>query len=252
MKSKKAVQLELVTRKKNLNRLVIGLGCGFLVMIGLVFLSYGIFANPFPIKEVEIAGNYEHISDEDLANVMADDVYEGFFGLDISELKTKLGDHPWIYDAKLRRVWPDKLKITIIEHKPLAIWNDAAILTKSGALITPNSVSLKSSLPTFTGPDGRHEQIYAQWQEITQVLSQFKLDVSQIALEDRGSWELSLANGIKILLGTQEIELRLERFVRAYDQLLSKQHDKIDYVDLRYTSGIAVGWKKSSNAHESS
>jgi cell division protein FtsQ len=51
-----------------------------------------------------------------------------------------------------------------------------------------------------------------------------------------------LENNLKIVLGTRAVLPRLRSFVRAYDKLISQRPNEIAYIDLRYTSGMAVGW----------
>jgi cell division septal protein FtsQ len=46
-----------------------------------------------------------------------------------------------------------------------------------------------------------------------------------------------------VILGTHEKKQRLYRFVKAYNQSLKKDQASIAYVDMRYTTGMAVGWK---------
>lgn len=222
--------------------LIIGLSvaCFFLVMM---FISW---SKPFPIRKVEITGNHQHISKLMLYDVMMPELSEGFFGLSVSKLREDLCYLPWVKDAIVGRVWPDRLRVKIIEHEPLAVWNDRAIITMNGALIMPDNVSLLSTLPRFYGLEGKQEQVVSLWKAVNEMLTKIDLDVASIELAPRGAWQLTLSNGIKVRVGTQEISKRLQRFVRVYDTLLYKQHKNVAYVDLRYTSGLAVGWKESS------
>jgi cell division protein FtsQ len=48
-----------------------------------------------------------------------------------------------------------------------------------------------------------------------------------------------------IVLGTNDILTRLRRFVHAYEKQLHMRQKDLAYVDLRYTSGMAIGWKPS-------
>ena len=49
-------------------------------------------------------------------------------------------------------------------------------------------------------------------------------------------------NGIKLNLGRTEFINRLQRFVDLLPLIL-QQEKQVDYVDLRYDTGLAVGWK---------
>lgn len=228
---------------KQIKYLFVGLITGLLVACIFLVSIFFSWSKPFPIRKVEIAGNHQHISKLMLYDVMSSELSEGFFGLSVNALKEDLCYLPWVKDAIVRRVWPDKLNITIIEHQPLAVWNDRAVFTMDGALIIPDNVSLLKALPKFYGPEGKQEQIQNLWQTIGSELKKIDLEIVRLELAARGALHLNLSNGIEINLGTQEIDTRLKRFVRVYDKLLYKQDDKVAYIDLRYTSGLAVGWK---------
>ncbi len=62
----------------------------------------------------------------------------------------------------------------------------------------------------------------------------------------RRSWQLTLNNDIKLNLGRGDTMKRPARFIELYPVLQQQaQTDgkEISYVDLRYDSGAAVGWK---------
>ncbi|KGI83396.1 cell division protein FtsQ, partial [Exiguobacterium mexicanum] len=45
-----------------------------------------------------------------------------------------------------------------------------------------------------------------------------------------------------IELGKKDVSERLNRFLELYPLLQQTTDKRVDYVDLRYTSGAAVGW----------
>jgi cell division protein FtsQ len=69
------------------------------------------------------------------------------------------------------------------------------------------------------------------------------LKIDELLLSERFAWDLKLDNGIKLRLGRSEFIDRLQRFVDLYPILQTKP---VDYVDLRYDTGLAVGWKEPS------
>ena len=36
---------------------------------------------------------------------------------------------------------------------------------------------------------------------------------------------------------------RLDRFFDALDRVIAAEAERVDYVDMRYTNGFAIGWK---------
>jgi cell division protein FtsQ len=68
-------------------------------------------------------------------------------------------------------------------------------------------------------------------------------------LSERFAWNLRLANGIKLNLGRSEFIDRLQRFVDIFP-LISAQNKSVDYVDLRYDTGLAVGWANANSTEK--
>ena len=61
----------------------------------------------------------------------------------------------------------------------------------------------------------------------------------------RHAWILVLNNGIRLELGKEALVERVKRFLLLYPKLKHKQQ-QIVYFDLRYDTGVAVGWKEQA------
>jgi len=70
------------------------------------------------------------------------------------------------------------------------------------------------------------------------------LQIEQLILSERFAWTLQLKNGITLYLGREDYIKRLQRFIDVYG-LLKEEKKAINYVDLRYDTGLAVGWAQS-------
>jgi cell division protein FtsQ len=46
-----------------------------------------------------------------------------------------------------------------------------------------------------------------------------------------------------VRLGRRDVDQRLERFFAVAAPVLRDDFERIEYVDLRYTNGFAVGWR---------
>ena len=69
---------------------------------------------------------------------------------------------------------------------------------------------------------------------------------TNVRLDDRGAWEIELADGLQVRLGRQDVKDRLERFIRLASPTVAKRVAEINYVDMRYTNGFSVGWNTRS------
>lgn len=221
------------------------LGC--LTVVGVIaFGSWFFQANRFPISAVKVVGERQYVSSTTLHNVIFPHIQSGFFSVNVSNLQQQLLLLPWVKKVDVRKVWPGQLVVRISEHKPAAIWNQLFILSFAGEIISPPRKDIDMlALPKFIGPQSKQTEVWQQYLSMEAEISSLHLHILSLELAERGAWQLTLSNGIKVILGTQDISERFKRFVVAYKKEFSRNPDKISYVDLRYTSGMAVGWKSS-------
>jgi cell division protein FtsQ len=73
------------------------------------------------------------------------------------------------------------------------------------------------------------------------------LQVVSLDLEARGAWTLELDNRIKVVVGRENINERLQRFLELYQLRLAERSDEIEKVDIRYTHGVAVKWREQTD-----
>jgi cell division protein FtsQ len=71
--------------------------------------------------------------------------------------------------------------------------------------------------------------------------------ITLLSLSERFAWQAQLNNQVLLKLGRQEYINRLQRYIDVYP-LLQQQEKSVSYVDLRYDTGLAVGWGSTPNA----
>jgi len=99
-------------------------------------------------------------------------------------------------------------------------------------------------------PQGQQHIVLQKWRQYSQALVPFNLSITSLTLNSRGSWQMVLNNGISITLGRTDPDTRFARFITAYPTVLAQQTLNIRSIDLRYSDGFAVAWKKSINVHQ--
>lgn len=220
----------------------------FLVMLILLLSSRLIYlvlsdAKRFPINTVKIAASYDHISRHRLEQVLSPHLLQGFFGFSVSALEHDLEALAWCEAAFVERIWPDVVKIRVVERIPVAIWNDA-LMTESGFVFRPEASGFsQEGLPHLSGPDAQKNEVLQNFQKLSKLLSLYGLSASGLRLSYNQAWELSLKNGILLRLGKNELETRVKRFCRAYPAVFADKPEQLTSVDLRYARGMAVQWK---------
>ena len=82
-----------------------------------------------------------------------------------------------------------------------------------------------------------------QYQMLSQILRPLGFSITRLELRERGSWFVSTAQGIELLLGRDHLVEKVQRFVAIYNKALKDKADNIASVDLRYPNGLAVAWR---------
>ncbi|HAX26425.1 MAG TPA: cell division protein FtsQ, partial [Alteromonas macleodii] len=156
---------------------------------------------------------------------------------------------PWVYRASVRKKWPNTLKIYLVEQQPVAQWNEDLLLNPYGD--TFNDEGVKLDLPRLYGPGGSEKTALEGYNAMHALIATTDMTLDELSLSERFAWQVQLKNGIKLNLGRQEFIDRLQRFIDVYP-LLAQQEKAVKYVDLRYDTGVAVGWKDDSATDEES
>ena len=202
-------------------------------------------ANRFPISTVKIGASYQHITRKQLETVLSRYLQVSFFALPVNKLRNDLDALEWSDNVQIERVWPDTLKITLVEKSPVAVWNDS-LMTNDGEVFHADAEQMDETLPHLSGPPMQQTDVLQIYQKLSKLLSIYGLHAASLQLRDNQAWELSLTNGIRLYLGKQDLEERLQRFCRAFPAIFADKPEQLLSVDLRYAHGLAVHWKQQT------
>ncbi len=215
----------------------------------LVYFSYYVRDDHIPtsawpqIKEVKIDGNLNAEDRQELKNIVRARITRGFFHVPMNELEQRLAGLPWVYRAKVRRVWPDTLTIKIYAEVPMARWGNSGLMNTDGELFFPSSIESYNSLPMLFGEQIRAKNLARVFEDSMQQLEPLGLQLQGLFEDQRQSKHLILSNGLILTVGDGGVEKKIARFITAYEQYLSSHLLAVKKVDLRYTNGLAVEWK---------
>jgi len=218
--------------------------CALLLTARLVYLFLA-DAQRFPINTVKISASYQHITRKQLEGVLSHYLDASFFTLPVKRLHADLVTLDWAQQIDIERIWPDTLKITLVEKLPIARWNDA-LMTANGDLFNIGHEQTDSSLPRLSGPAHQQTDVLQIYQKLSKLLSIYGLHAASLQLRDNQAWELSLVNGVQLRLGKRDLEQRLQRFCKAYPAIFADKQEQLSSVDLRYARGMAVQWKQQT------
>ncbi|MBR9872382.1 MAG: FtsQ-type POTRA domain-containing protein [Gammaproteobacteria bacterium] len=225
--------------------LQVGLGATVVLLAALV--PWGtdrlLTAMDQQILAVDVQGQFVGDSRVGIERAAGAWIGKSYFSTDLADIKAVLEQRPWVESAAVKRVWPGRLVIDIREKKPLAYWSDGRLVSRSGELFSPPNPEVAGRLPKLSGPDERVREVISMARKMSEQLYGYGLGFAGLALEARGAWTLTLANGIEVVLGRDKVEQRFERFITVYENRLASRVDEVSRVDARYTNGIAVQWK---------
>ncbi|SFH19471.1 cell division protein FtsQ [Nitrosospira sp. Nsp14] len=217
------------------------------VLISGYFISQWAVNLPiFPFKQVNVSsgggsdgGNRapKHVTREQIEAVIRHEVRGNFFTVDLDRLRNGLTKLPWVRTAAVRRVWPQSLEVTLEENVALARWGSSALLNVHGELFRAAS---DEELPLFEGPDDSPLEMLRQYVVFSGLLRPLQQNIQEMNLSPRRAWRLHLETGTVVELGREQMEARLERFVRVHDRASGQLNPQPHHVDLRYPNGFAV------------
>ncbi len=80
---------------------------------------------------------------------------------------------------------------------------------------------------------------------MSKLLKFSQFTIAELVLSERFAWQLTLNDGVTLNLGRENRIERVQRFMDVYPQIMQNKaaDQQINYVDLRYDTGLAVGWK---------
>lgn len=210
---------------------------------GLAWVGMGIVApDRWPIRWLEVNGEFQRVSAEQLRATLAPNINASFFTVDMQALEEAAGRIPWVSEVRVQKIWPDTVNVIVDEYEPVAHWNRGRLVSRQGDYFEVPEADTLQGLPWLRGPDERLPEVLSTWIGINEVLVPLGLEVARLALDDRGSWSLELNNGTQVYLGRNSMEERLQRLLSSWDALMEEQEVPPQGIDLRYTNGFAVAW----------
>ncbi|WP_432472372.1 cell division protein FtsQ/DivIB [Amphritea sp. HPY] len=199
-----------------------------------------------PVAAVTVSGETSYLDKTELANNTISVLTGGLLSTDLEAVKSEIQAHPWVYQIKVNRQWPASLQLVVREEVPVARWGNSGLLNHEGDIFWPEQSEKYMQLPRLQGPSSNTGQMMSQYYDLNQMLRNIGLQVVGLNLEARGAWTLQLNNGVRLVVGREQIVERLDRFIKLYQNRLRNDAEagRIEQIDIRYNNGLAVKWRK--------
>lgn len=235
-----------------LNRLT--RACVMLALIALALAGLRAIAGlpAFAIKSVVVlpqpGTSLDHVSVAPLARTVLPRLSGTLFTVDLGAARAAFESQPWVRTVSVRRAWPDRLLVTLEEHRALARWNDDAgnrfVSVRGEAFDAPGEAELGARLPLLIGPEAAVADVSRRYAQVRERLALVGKEVKVLSLSARHAWSVRVADGLVLELGREQpgssVLSRLDRFVANYATTVGALTARIEVVDLRYPNGFAL------------
>jgi cell division protein FtsQ len=160
--------------------------------------------------------------------------------LDAADMRARLKDNPWIADATVLKLYPDRLQIGVTERQAFALWQKdgrVSVIADDGTVLEHFVVPRFLKLPLVVG---RGAQTKAKdFLTLLDRYPEIRGSVRASILIAERRWNLRLKNGIDVRLPEGDVE-------RALDTLIALDRDRkvlsrdITAIDLRFADRVTV------------
>lgn len=221
------------------------------LLLGALLLNRMMRMPVFSLRAIYVEGDVIRNSVSTIRANAAPQLAGNFFSTDLHADKRAFESVPWVRQAVVRRVWPNRLVVELEEHRPAAVWgSDAAtdkLVNSFGEVFQVNLGDVEDdSLPTFSGPEGSSARMLAFFRQLQPLFDRLDARIETLTLSGRGSWHVDLDSGAEVELGRggdDEVLARTERFVSTLTQVTSRYQRPLESADLRHNDGYAVKLK---------
>jgi cell division protein FtsQ len=221
-----------------------------LALVATAFVYAGLQAlarsSLFPLRDLVVGGSLQHTTKAQIERIAAG--FGGnFFAADLSALRARLETLPWVRRVEVRRVWPDRVEVSLEEHVALARWGldgDGLVNTYGEPFAGDLDDAQAAQLPLFAGPAHTEREVARRYQRFVEFLRPLGEAPERVVLSPRHAWHVRTSGGLQLELGrdgAEPVEARLARFVAAHRVTLGRLPPAATrHVDLRYPNGFVL------------
>ena len=204
---------------------------------------------------VVLSGNH-YVSQVDVASAVGAGAEPNLFRLSLDGVRRQVELIPWVQTASVRRLFPNRLMVNVVERTPVAYVNSGGRLrlVDADGVLLEKPAEASFDFPVLSGIDAATPAA-----ERKARLALFQRFAQELRAQDRGAgWlvsEVDLSddrdlkalfvqghNTVLVHFGNQDFGKRLRMFVTLLPEV-QKTAPSIDSVDLRYRDQVVVNPK---------
>ena len=220
--------------------------------LGVVFTMFWAAVNlpMFNLVGITVEGEVDHNNATTLQANVTTRMTGNFFTADLRQVRNAFEGVPWVRLATVQREFPNRLRVTLQEHRPVAYWgeqSESRLLNMYGEVFEANLADLENEkIPRLKGPDSESQLVWQMYQALVPIFHGLTLDMGNLELTERGSWRAYLKQGAVIELGRGDVAevtarmQRVEQTLAGVTQKLGRKIMSLQAIDLRHDNGYAI------------
>jgi cell division protein FtsQ len=202
----------------------------------------------FVIERVDVMGE-GRLREEDVRRALG--VYAGdyLFGVDMENAQKRVESLSWVDRAVVRRLWPDRIVVQIIERQPYALWQhqgEVKVVDVKGSAISDADAAHFTQLTLFVG-----EKAGEQAADIRLMMGEFPQIAPRVEsfVHVSGSrWDMVLNDGqTRVMLPEQNMRKALRQLhdLQTQTRILDRT---IETIDMRLSDRLTLSPATSERA----
>ena len=202
------------------------------------FLNKLLINNGFIIKNIEILG-LNHLDKNDIIKIISTYNNINIFNVNIKNIYREIKNNPWIKKVSVEIIYPNTIKISVTEKKPIAIWQNRygnSLITKNGYVISEKHLEkFNSYLPIIIGQNA-HKNIHSIL-NIFRSNKDFAKNIWSLTFVNERRWNIHFNQGLTIRLPSKNIKNAWDKLIYL-DQKFNILSLGLTEIDLRNSSQI--------------
>jgi cell division protein FtsQ len=212
----------------------------------------------FALAGIVVEGDVGRTSVATIRANVAPRLVGNFFSINLQTAQDAFETVPWVRQAALKRVWPNRLEVRLQEHHAAALWSqegEAApdkLVNTYGDVFEVNLGDVEEEpLPLLAGPAGSSRHMLEMLQRLREALAPLQASPDKLSLSSRGSWRVVMSNGVNLELGRgsdDEVVVRATQFVATLPEVVKHFDRPLVSADLRHRDAYVVRLKGVTTA----
>jgi cell division protein FtsQ len=203
-----------------------------------LFIGHRVYAHLlgdplFRVREVEIEG-YQKIPRETLLSLLTIEGMPNLFTLRLRDVAQRLEAHPWIDHVKVRKAFPDRIWVQVVERKPIAILQleELYYIDAKGVIFSRLGDGDDYNLPFLTGLNretleknpGEANRLITKALELLRIAEREKAspleEISEIHMEKTfGVHCFTQGEGLEVKMGWEDFGEKLRKLSLIWSDL---------------------------------